>query len=188
MQRADRWVTGFQKHRYGHALWHNKRSPSAHAYFLCLSPMGCPGLGLLEKKKKICQQSKVCEGQRYITCLHKNLNSDYICMWLDLPLLWSGLVVLWQHVHRVRLLTWGCHLPNVFLWQTATCRPTSSLIHSLKAWKHSYHMCDPRHSLQHKHKTKTKKRKRGSRCGENKSGRWSKTEGWVVRSEHELNT
>lgn len=46
---ADQWVTGFQKHRYGHALWHNKRSPSAHTYFLCLCPMGRPALGLLEK-------------------------------------------------------------------------------------------------------------------------------------------
>lgn len=49
MQRADQWLTGFQKHRYGHALWHNKRSPSAHAYFLCLCPIGSPALGLLEK-------------------------------------------------------------------------------------------------------------------------------------------
>lgn len=24
-QREDQWVTGFQKHRYAHALWHNKR-------------------------------------------------------------------------------------------------------------------------------------------------------------------
>lgn len=49
MQRADQWVTGFQKHRYGRALWHNKRSPSARTYFLCLCPMGRPALGLLEK-------------------------------------------------------------------------------------------------------------------------------------------
>lgn len=49
MQRTDRWVTGFQKHQYGRALWHNKRSPSAHTYFLCLCPMGRPAFGLLEK-------------------------------------------------------------------------------------------------------------------------------------------
>lgn len=49
MQRPDRWVTGFQKHRYGHALWHNKRLPSAHTYFLCLCPVGHPALGWLEK-------------------------------------------------------------------------------------------------------------------------------------------
>jgi len=39
-QRADQWVTGFHRHRYGHicyALWHNKRLPSAHTYFRCLS-------------------------------------------------------------------------------------------------------------------------------------------------------
>lgn len=60
MQRADQWVTGFQKHRYEHALWHNKLSPLAGTYFLCLSPMGQAALGLLEK---YLQWSKVCEGQ-----------------------------------------------------------------------------------------------------------------------------
>lgn len=68
MQRADQWVTGFQKHRYTHALWHNKRSPSACTYFLCLCPMGHPALGLLEKisaggarsvKDNTCQMAEV---------------------------------------------------------------------------------------------------------------------------------
>lgn len=72
MQRADQWVTGFQKHQYGHALWHNKRLPWAPAYFLCLCPMGRPAFSLLEKisaraarsvKDNTNQQAKVEESE-----------------------------------------------------------------------------------------------------------------------------
>lgn len=97
MQRANRWVTGFQKHRYGPALWHNKLT---HTYFLCLCPLSHPVLDSLEKKK-ICHLNKVCEGQRgWNDRATQNLNGTRVYI-QKYTLLLIFFVVLWHHIYKV---------------------------------------------------------------------------------------
>lgn len=148
MQRADRWVTGFQKHRYGPALWHNKLT---HTYFLCLCPLSHPVLVSLEKYIYIFATWTRFAKDRWNDRGRQNLNrtrlyirkipsaSDLLCCFMA-PYL-QGFPCLHFRVKYCCLSIYSS-LQQPLVGQLP--------LNFTRVWMLPYRICDPRHTLQHK--------------------------------------
>lgn len=148
MQRANRWVTGFQKHRYGPALWHNKLT---HTYFLCLCPLSHPVLfkwqiffffqwdqGLWRTARmKWPRYTKSQQDARLCSKIHSA--SDLLCCFMA-PYL-QGFSCLHFRVKYCCLSIYSS-LQQPLVGQLP--------LNFTRVWMLPYRICDPRHTLQHK--------------------------------------